>query len=115
MLILIMIILNEALVELISKSFLFEGLRLNLLNHKYSILMFIGTIISCPYCCSFWTAFSLNIIFNFSFNFELLTNSYLNNTINYLIICILVQRVSNYLHGISDRHFNTAKDVRYQA
>jgi hypothetical protein len=110
-----MIILNEALVELISKSFLFEGLRLNLINHRYSVLMILGTIISCPYCCSFWTAFALNALFNVSLNLELVANGYVNFFINYFIVCILVQRVSNYLHGFSDRHFNTVKDVRYQA
>lgn len=115
LILLFLILINEALVELITKSILLEYLRDFFTNSNSSLLNFIGYILNCGYCCSFWTAMLLVLIFNFSFNFYISNLILVNFMINFIVSVLAIQRCSNYLHGISDRFFSTNKDVRYQA
>jgi hypothetical protein len=106
----LLVILTEALTQLVVKASIFENLR-NFLSLKSK---FLTELLSCGYCFSFWASLFFNLIFFLSdmpllkFDFGIL--SWL---LNLLFSVILVQRLSNYLHGVSDRFFDTAKDVRY--
>lgn len=110
-----LILINEALVELISKSLLLANFREFFMYSDYPILKFIGDAVSCGYCCSFWTAMFLVLISGFTLDFFISNIFILNAFINFVFSVLIIQRCSNYLHGLSDRFFSTSKDVRYQA
>lgn len=112
---LLIIIITEALVEFISKSDLLHKFRQDLSESNWYILRFFGDAITCPYCCSFWVSMFWLIVFNNITYINFIHNSVLNYIFNFVISMLLVQRLSNYLHGIFDRFFSTRKDVRYTA
>jgi len=95
----ISIVANEAIVELISKSVFFSPLREYLFKSNNKILSFFGKVVSCPYCCSVWTAYF------FAFIVFVFTKAYFSSYVGIIFFVLLVHKGSNILHDISDRYF----------
>lgn len=104
------IILTEALTELLVKSEIFQPVR-NFVFFKSQepIYNFIGKVLSCGYCCSVWVAAALTFIFTVLGFIELFGFWLLD----FFVITLVLHRASNYLHGVSDRYFDTRYDNRY--
>lgn len=98
----ILIIINEALTELVSKSVFFGPLRKFLSNHKNPILLFFGTAFQCPYCTSVHMSVFLSCI-TFIFIKPVITGIVYIDVFVYLIG---VHRISNLFHDTWDRYFN---------
>jgi len=99
---LINIIVNEGLVELLSKSVFFGPLRSFLSKRSNPILLFFSRAVECPYCCSVWTSLFLTLIV-----FVLSTPSFLGVVVlDALLFLIMCHRLSNHFHDISDRYFS---------
>ena len=114
----IAVILCEALTELAVKSEIFEPVRfLFEKNKRFKLFSFLEMITSCGYCFSVWASLAINLVLltYCSLPVEVITsgNENISLLINLFISAILVHRVSNYVHGISDRYFDTRKDNRY--
>jgi hypothetical protein len=116
----IVTILVEATTELIVKADIFYGLRRFLADRA----RFLEEVLSCGYCFSVWASLFWNtVLFNiFSVSDRILeSDSYFKIElpkifilIIFIICVILTHRLSNFLHGLSDRLFSTKKDIRYQ-
>jgi hypothetical protein len=113
------VIVCEAVTELVVKSEIFLPLHVFLERRKSNFLCrFAGKAISCGYCFSVWASIVLNIIIMLTGNVLIVlpfsTASITAQVLlNLLFSVILVHRLSNYLHGISDRYCDTRKDNRY--
>jgi hypothetical protein len=98
----ILIIINEALTELVSKSVFFGPLRDFLSNHKNPILLFFGRAFQCPYCTSVWVSIfttSLTFISIIPFVTGIIY-------IDAFVYFILGHRGSNLFHDSCDRYIN---------
>lgn len=103
--ILVLAVLVEALTELFAKSYIFQGIR-----SRLSVNSGLEILVSCGYCLSFW--FSL-LITSLSFLYGTLPYLAESAAVNFLVAWILLQRLSNFVHGAYDRYFDTRKDIRY--
>lgn len=105
---LLLVIINEGLVELVSKSVFFSFLRDFLTQSTSKVLKFFGEAISCPYCCSVWTAgFLVSVVFLFGPQIKVF-----NVVIDFLFLTILIHRLSNYLHDVADKFFNESYSIK---
>jgi hypothetical protein len=101
LLLVISIFVNEAIVELVSKSVFFRGFRDFLAAKKNIIFLFFGKVFFCPYCTSVWTsALFTTLIF-------ILVSLRLTGVLvlDIFIFFIWVHRGSNLFHDIWDRYF----------
>lgn len=87
------IITTEAITEIVVKSELFEPVRKLLFESKYKILNFIHKILDCGYCFSVWASL-ITVLALFIIN---------NIIIDFLIVVIVVHRLSNLVHSILDK------------
>jgi len=90
--IIISLLLTEALTELAVKSEFFEPLRKFLFESKIKLFNFIHKIFDCGYCFSVWAGM-LSVFFVFYLD---------NNVINFLVLGIVVHRLSNLFHFFVD-------------
>ena len=97
--ILITIIATEAITELVVKSEFFEPLRKWLFESTSKILNFIHRIVDCGYCFSVWASILTT--------FMILQGEF--GTVDFLVVILVVHRLSNMLHFIIDR-LDTNKD-----
>jgi len=102
---LISVVVNEGLAELVSKSMFFGPFRDSLASSNNGVLGFFSRAITCPYCCSVWTAMFLTTLVFISYR-PILTGDVLVDAFLFLVAC---HRLANHLHDISDRYFS--KDI----
>jgi len=91
------IILIEAITNLITKSELFSPIREFLFNSNYKVLKFIHNIVDCPYCASVWVSLFCTAMF------YLFTINTLPHILALFFIGLILHRLSNVLHFIIDR------------
>lgn len=88
------IIFTEAITELVVKSEIFSPIREFFFNKRENkIFKFIHDLLDCGYCFSVWSAF-LAFIMLFVFN---------NNITMFLVVSVVLHRLSNITHFIIDR------------
>jgi len=96
--ILFLIILIEAITNILSKSTLFEPIREYLFNHRNNRgCRFLHNLLDCPYCCSVWVSMLCLTMF-YIYVVNLLPSIFL-----WFSIGIVFHRLSNVLHFIIDR------------
>lgn len=107
------IILIEAITNIVSKSDLFKPMREFLFNKgENKLFRFIHTLVDCPYCLSVWVSLLCVVMLYL----------YINNLLPFVLIwvCIAVifHRLSNILHFIVDRidsnHIGLDKENEYK-
>lgn len=101
-------ILVENLTELFVKSSIFFPVRQVI--HELNIEL-ISDLIKCGYCFSFWVSLVLNSVLFLSL--EDYISIIPNKLLNFIIIVLVIHRLSNIVHGAIDRYFDTRKDIRY--
>jgi len=87
------IIATEAITELVVKSEFFEPVRKWLFESESKTLNFIHRILDCGYCFSVWAGL-LNILLLFIFSCSIT---------DFLIMTVVVHRLSNVFHFMIDR------------
>lgn len=87
------IIATEAITELAVKSEFFEPVRKRLFESKSKFLNYIHRIFDCGYCFSVWAGI-LSTLMIFFIDYMI---------VDFLIITIVVHRLSNIFHFIVDR------------
>ena len=87
------IVATEAITELVVKSEFFEPLRKWLFESELKTLNFIHRIVDCGYCFSVWAAL-FNILILFILDYRIM---------DFVILTVVVHRLSNMLHFIIDR------------
>jgi hypothetical protein len=98
----VLVLVNEGLVELVSKSVFFSFLRDFLSQSRFRLFKFFGDVVNCPYCCSVWTAFGLtSVLFLFGSQIKIF-----NIAVDFIIVSVLIHRLSNHFHDIADRYFS---------
>lgn len=102
----ILVLLVEATTQLAVKASVFYKIR-KFIESKSE---FFGELVTCGYCFSVWASLFWNLVFLVTSNYIYLVESKL---LSFLIFVILTHRLSNYLHGVSDRFFDTSKDIRF--
>jgi hypothetical protein len=110
-----MIILVEAITQIIVKSFIFQVVRDYLVNKAFLLGdktgSYIEELVNCGYCVSFWVAVVINLIF-YAY-VDLYPTIVYNVIINFFIVVLIVHRFSNIFHGSIDKYFDASKDIRY--
>ncbi len=105
--ILFLVIIIEAMTNVLVKGDIFTNFRSKIYNYSE----FLGKLVLCGYCFSFWVSFIICFLC-FSLHVQLI--SIFNIPfLDFIANVFILQRMSNYLHGISDRFFDTRKDIRY--
>jgi ABC-type sulfate transport system permease subunit len=103
------IILIEAITNLVSKSGLFKPMREFLFNKgENKLFRFIHTLVDCPYCLSVWVSLLCVVLLYL----------YINNWLPFIFVgacvSIIFHRFANVLHFIIDRidsnHIGLDKD-----
>lgn len=92
----IVVVVIEALTEIVVKSKILEPLRLkvDVFRSRSKFLHYITTPLFCPHCFSVWASlFVTNIFFIYS----------VQNIFLMLILVLFFHRLSNYLHMLVDR------------
>ncbi len=107
-LLLTVVILVEATTQLVVKASIFHKLR-NWIQNKSN---FFGELVNCGYCFSVWASIFWNLVLLLTGTSVQMFN---NQLLNFIIFVIITHRLSNYLHGVSDRFFDTSKDIRYKS
>lgn len=88
------VIFTEAVTELVVKSEIFSPIREFFFNRRENrIFKFIHDLLDCGYCFSVWAA-TLSCILLFVFN---------NNFTMFLVVSVVLHRLSNVIHFIIDR------------
>ena len=109
----ILVVLTEALTQLGVKADVFNTVR----DYLRSKSQFLDELLICGYCFSVWVSLAVNLLLFFLgepiIYIKFSDFGVLSLLVNFFISVILVHRFSNYLHGISDRFFDTRKDIRY--
>ena len=93
------ILVNEALVELLSKSVFFFWVRKYLDSKSFLFFKFFSRVINCPFCCSVWTSAFLSTLV-FSFSNPVLIN---NKVVDFFLFWLFCFRSSNYIHDWHDK------------
>jgi hypothetical protein len=96
-------LLVEAITEVLTKSQIFLPARKKI----KSLSKWLGKLINCGYCTSFWVA--LFVILATQRYFPLSGNQ----PLDILLSVFLVQRTSNFIHNINDKFFDKYYDTRY--
>jgi len=102
----LLVVLTEATTQLVTKSTIFYKFR-EIIEKKSE---FFGELFTCGYCFSVWASIFWNLVFHLLEISIILVDYWF---INFFISVIVVHRLSNYLHGFSDRFLDTRKDIRY--
>jgi len=90
------IILIEAITNILTKSDIFRPLREYLFESDNKILTFIHNILDCPYCTSVWVSlFSIIMLY-------LYINNLLPHILAWFFMGLVLHRLSNILHFIID-------------
>jgi len=93
----VLIILVEALTNLISKSDIFKPIRKYCFDSNNKLLSFMHDLLECPYCVSVWVAMFVVGLY------ELYINNLLPPILMLFFMVIVLHRLSNILHFIIDR------------
>ena len=101
--ILFLVILTEAITELVIKSEIFEPLR----NRIKVVGSWFEKLFSCGYCFSVWSAFTVVFIAQISYP---LTGYIL---LDLSLTALIVHRLSNILHNIVDKWTDKYYDMRF--
>ncbi len=99
---LVCVIAVEALTELLVKSVIFERFQF----WFASLGAFAKDLISCGYCTSVWVAILPALFLAY-------LQSWANGLVVFPLLWLAVHRAANYLHNISDKHFDRHYDKRY--
>ena len=95
--IIVLIILIEALTNLISKSDIFAFIRKYCFESNNKLLGFIHKLLDCPYCTSVWIAmFVIGL-------YELYISNLLPSILTLFFMAIILHRLANIIHFIIDR------------
>lgn len=95
--------ITEAITYICVNSSIARPVRAFLVSFNYDWLT---ELVSCGYCSSFWVSVIVNSIY-------LVYISAKFSLIKFIVIVIIVHRLSNIIHGSIDRYFDTRKDIRY--
>jgi hypothetical protein len=101
--VLFLVILTEALTELVIKSEIFEPVR----NLFFKLGSWLETLFKCGYCFSVWVA--LGAVLISQVHYPLTGQPWLDLGLTALI----VHRLSNILHNVIDKWTDKYYDVRY--
>jgi hypothetical protein len=99
-----LVIVNEAIVELIVESKIFFKPR-TIISRVHP---WIASLLSCGYCFSVWPAFFLAFYLSYNYSYirpEFEPTSSFYSIINHFVIWMLIHRLSNAFHGILSRIF----------
>ena len=92
-----LVILVEALTNILSKSTIFEPVRKYCFESSNKLLNFIHKLLDCPYCTSVWIAvFVVGL-------YKLYINNLLPSILTLFFMAIILHRLSNIFHFIIDR------------
>lgn len=95
--ILVVIILVEAITNVLTKSEFFEPLRKFLFESENKVLSFIHKILDCPYCTSVWIGFLVAFLYYFY------SANALPSVLVWFCIGVVLHRLSNILHFLIDK------------
>ena len=100
--------LVESITQICIKSIITEPIRVYIIaKYPTSKLTY---FITCGYCFSFWISLGLlSLSYCVSSPPSLVSNAY----INFIIILLLIHRLSNIVHGAVDKYFDKRYDIRY--
>lgn len=94
-------IITEALTEVLVKSEIFSPARKKL----KSTSTFVGKLIGCGYCTSFWVSIPVVILLGIPYGLTLIP------VVDFLLWVVLFQRSSNILHNcidkFTDKHYSS--------
>lgn len=94
--ILFVIIITEAITELLVKSEFFKPVRAWFFNRrKFLAFKFIHDLLDCGYCTSVWVSFFVTLV--------LIDLSYIFGYAGWFVAWLVVHRLSNLFHFIIDR------------
>lgn len=109
----ILVIITESLTYLFLRGDIFFNIKLKI----SSICKFLEDLLSCSYCFSFWVSFGVNFLFPLivgRFPVQLIDNvNIFMVLVNYILSVIIIQRLSNYLHGFKDKFMSVEYDIRF--
>lgn len=91
------VVFVEGATELVCKSSIFKSFRKNVA----ALSPFFKELLSCGYCTSFWVATAPAAFLAFR-----LADSFVGFCFIFLFMVVVLQRLSNYVHNTSDRHFD---------
>lgn len=95
--IIVLVILIEALTNLVSKSDIFVFIRKYCFESNNKLLNFIHKLLDCPYCTSVWIAMFVVGLY------KLYINNLLPSILTLFFMAIILHRLSNIFHFIIDR------------
>ena len=95
---LLSVILTETITELVVKSEIFNPLRAKIfhLGEHSSFFNWLHRLIDCGYCFSVWAGIFVSILF-------LREIKVLHWSIDWLILALILHRLSNLFHNVMDR------------
>ena len=88
---------TEGATELICKSNIFKSFR----SKVAALHPFFKELLSCGYCTSVWVATAPAAFLAFR-----LSNSFGSLVLVFLFLTVVLQRLSNFVHNINDKHFD---------
>ena len=97
------VLLVEAVTELLVKSEIFLPARKKIKSYS----KWLGKLVSCVYCTSFWVAAAALYVLKVPLNITGLV------ILDYLVCIFLLQRASNILHNVIDKWTDKYFDTRY--
>jgi len=97
------VVFVEGATELVCKSSIFFGIRAKL----SALHPFVKELLGCGYCTSFWTASIPAGFFAFK-----LAETLPMMPVWFLFFVVIIQRLANFLHNTSDKHFDKFYDKR---
>lgn len=97
------VLLTEILTELVIKSEIFRPVR----NFIKSGGPWLKKLSSCGYCFSVWAAVGVVFLFDLTYN---LTRW---QWVDFIVISLIIHRLSNYLHNFNDKYLDKYYDMRY--
>jgi hypothetical protein len=91
------VVFVEGATELVCKSSIFKPFR----KSVSALSPFFKELLSCGYCTSFWVATAPAAFLAFR-----LAGSFVSFGFIFLFMVVVLQRLSNFTHNISDKHFD---------
>lgn len=97
--------ITESITKVVVSSVIAEPIRLFIDSRSE----FFGELVNCGYCFSFWISLISCLTLIYLGILPVLVNTIV---INFIIVLLLIQRLSNIIHGAIDKYFE--KNVRQE-
>jgi Protein of unknown function (DUF1360) len=100
--------LTESITNICLKATISHPIRAYIISKMYNTK--IGYLLTCGYCFSFWVSLLLLTLSYTVTTVPILVES---GMVNFVVILLVVHRLSNIIHGTVDKYFDKQYDIRY--